>query len=476
MTPEKFRLELEEKFPFEPTDSQQTWFKEIATFILSKNQNTAFLLRGYAGTGKTTLIGALVRQLKTSGYKAVLMAPTGRAAKVMATYSRFPAYTIHKQIYYPKPQQSGKMVFQLKPNKYRNTIFIVDEASMIGDDRKQAKLFENGSLLHDLVQYVSRGDRCKLIFVGDPAQLPPVHLNLSPALDQKELEHFHFDRVYGVELSTVVRQAKNSGILTNATQLRAQLIAEVYGQFQFDVSEGSDISFTNSGMDLFEAIETAFDEGGVDQSVFIVRSNKRANLFNEHIRKRILGWEDELCVGDQLMVVKNNYFWLAPDSKPGFIANGDVVEILSIQARKTLYDFSFAEVRVRLVDYPDEAPFETVLLLDTLKTETPSLSYEEGNRLYQKVLEDYASERSKYKKFLKVKKNPFFNALQVKYSYAITCHKSQGGQWEHVFVEKPYLPEGPDKDYLRWLYTAITRAKKNLYLIGFPNEDFKSLP
>jgi exodeoxyribonuclease-5 len=176
------------------------------------------------------------------------------------------------------------------------------------------------------------------------------------------------------------------------------------------------------------------------------------------------------------MVVKNNYFWLAPDSKPGFIANGDVVEILSIQARKTLYDFSFAEVRVRLVDYPDEAPFETVLLLDTLKTETPSLSYEEGNRLYQKVLEDYTSERSKYKKFLKVKKNPFFNALQVKYSYAITCHKSQGGQWEHVFVEKPYLPEGPDKDYLRWLYTAITRAKKNLYLIGFPNEDFKSLP
>ena len=242
MTPEKFRLELEEKFPFEPTDSQRTWFKEIATFILSKNQNTAFLLRGYAGTGKTTLIGALVRQLKTSGYKAVLMAPTGRAAKVMSTYSRFPAYTIHKQIYYPKPEQSGKMVFQLKTNKYRNTIFIVDEASMIGDDRKQAKLFENGSLLHDLVQYVSRGDRCKLIFVGDPAQLPPVHLNLSPALDQKELEHFHFDKVYGVELSTVVRQAKNSGILTNATQLRAQLTAEVYDQFQFDVSEGSDIS------------------------------------------------------------------------------------------------------------------------------------------------------------------------------------------------------------------------------------------
>src|SRR6056300_441602 len=476
MTPEKFRSELEEKFPFDPTDSQRIWFKEIASFILSINRNIAFLLKGYAGTGKTTLIGSLVRQLKSNGYKAVLMAPTGRAAKVMATYSQFQAFTIHKQIYYPKPVQSGKMVFQLKPNKYRNTIFIVDEASMIGDDRQQAKLFENGSLLHDLVQYVSRGEQCKLIFVGDPAQLPPVHLNLSPALDQNELEHFHFDKVYGVELNTVVRQAKNSGILSNATQLRAQLAEEVYDQFQFEVAGFLDIFYSNSGMDLFEAVESAFGEAGVEQTVFIVRSNKRANLFNEHIRKRILGWEDELCVGDQLMVVKNNYFWLTPDSKPGFIANGDVVEILSIQARKSLYSFSFAEVRVRLVDYPDEAPFETVLLLDTLKTETPSLSYEEGNRLYQKVLEDYASERSKYKKFLKVKKNPFFNALQVKYSYAITSHKSQGGQWEHVFVEKPYLPEGPNKDYLRWLYTAITRSKKNLYLIGFPNEDFKSLP
>jgi len=290
------------------------------------------------------------------------------------------------------------------------------------------------------------------------------------------LEHFHFDKVYGVELNTVVRQAKNSGILSNATQLRAQLAEEVYDQFQFEVAGFLDIFYSNSGMDLFEAVESAFGEAGVDQTVFIVRSNKRANLFNEHIRKRILGWEDELCVGDQLMVVKNNYFWLAPDSKPGFIANGDVIEILSIKARKALYDFSFAEVRVRLVDYPDEAPFETVLLLDTLKTETPSLSFEEGNRLYQNVVEDYASERSKFKKFMKVKKNPFFNALQVKYSYAITCHKSQGGQWDHVFVEKPYLPEGPNKDYLRWLYTAITRSKKNLYLIGFPNEDFKSLP
>ena len=462
MTSEKFRLQLKDNFPFEPTDSQRNWFNKVADFILSNSPNTAFLLKGYAGTGKTTLIGYLIRQLKYAGYKGVLMAPTGRAAKVMATYSKFSAYTIHKQIYYPKTESSGKIIFQLKPNKYRKTIFIIDEASMISDDRKHSKLFENGSLLHDLIQYVSQGDQCKLIFVGDPAQLPPVHLNLSPALDLNELEQYHFDNVYCVELDSVVRQSIGSGILNNATQLRFQLNEENYDQFQFDVEGVTDIHYSNSGMDLFDSLSNAFDKGGIDQTIFIVRSNKRANLFNEHIRNRILGWEDELCVGDQLMVVKNNYFWLASDSKPGFIANGDVIEVLAIHARKNIYDFSFAEVRVRLVDYPDEDPFETVVLLDTLKSETPSLSFEEGNRLYQKVVEDYSSEKSKYKKFLKVKKNPFFNSLQVKYSYAITCHKSQGGQWENVFVEKPYLKEGPNKEYFRWLYTAITRAKKSL--------------
>jgi len=476
MTPEKFCLKLEQSFPFEPTDSQRIWFSEITKFILSKSPNAAFLLKGYAGTGKTTLIGSLVSQIKLIGFNSILMAPTGRAAKVMASYSGKPAYTIHKQIYYPKPERSGKIVFQLKPNKLKKTLFIVDEASMIGDDQQQAKFFENGSLLSDLIQYVSRGEQCKLIFVGDPAQLPPVHLNLSPALDKKELESYHFDQVHEVELDTVVRQESDSGILTNATILREQLTQEIYDQFKFDLMDVKDVQCTNSGMDLFEVIETAFDQAGRDQTVFIVRSNRRANLFNEHIRKRILGWEDELCVGDQLMVVKNNYFWLSPDSKPGFIANGDVLEVLSIQARKQIYDFSFAEVKVRLVDYPEEVPFNTVLLLDTLRSESPSLSFEQSGLLYQKVVEDYASEKSQYKKFLKVKKNPFFNALQVKYAYAVTCHKSQGGQWEHVFIEKPYLAEGPDKEYLRWLYTAMTRAKSKLYLIGFPNEDFNIIP
>jgi exodeoxyribonuclease-5 len=475
MTQEKFLHELETSFPFPPTKSQIEWFPQITNFIFSKEKNTAFLLTGYAGTGKTTLIGSLVKQLKLADHKAILMAPTGRAAKVMSTYSKFSAKTIHKQIYYPKPESRGKMQFQLKANKFRKTIFIIDEASMIGDDRQNAKLFENGSLLHDVVQYVSSGDQCRLIFVGDPAQLPPVHLNISPALDPEELTQFHFDKIYSVKLDAVVRQAKDSGILNNATLLRSLLNNNVYDQFKFNVKGFSDILYTNNGMNLFEAIENAFRDSGTDQTIFIVRSNKRANIYNENIRKRILGLEDELSVGDQLMVVKNNYFWLTPESKPGFIANGDVVRVDAIQSKKELYGFSFAEVSVSLVDYPEEDSFDTVLLLNTLKSETPSLSYEEGNRLYQEVLEDYASEKSKYKKFLKVKNNPYFNALQVKYSYAVTCHKSQGGQWENVFIEKPYLAEGPDRDYLRWLYTAITRAKKQLFMIGFPDDDFLTI-
>lgn len=475
MTPEKFRLQLEANFNFEPTESQQLWFPAITDFIFSNKPNIAFLLKGYAGTGKTTLISCLVKDISKSGFKAVLMAPTGRAAKVMATYSKTSAKTIHKQIYYTKAEKSGKMSFQLKPNKYKKTLFIIDEASMIGDDRQNIKLFENGSLLHDVVHYVGRGESCKLLFVGDQAQLPPVNLDLSPALDEIELSHFHFDEIFSVELEGVVRQKKNSGILKNATKLRVDLNHGVYDQFKFDVEGFKDVHYSNNGMDIFEAIESAFSQSGVDQTVFIVRSNKRANIYNDNIRKRILGLEDELSVGDQLMVVKNNYFWLEPDSVPGFIANGDVVKILSIHSRKELYGFYFAEVTVQLVDYPGEKSFDTVLLLDTLQAETASLSFDQGNRLYQAVLEDYASEQSKYKKFMKVKNNRFFNALQVKYSYAVTCHKSQGGQWDQVFVEKPYLVDGPNKDYLRWLYTAITRASKQLYLLGFPNDDFINL-
>ena len=472
MHPKSFALQLKNKLDFKPTQSQLIWFSEISNFILSKDLNSAFLLKGYAGSGKTTLLGSLVHQLNTINFKAVLIAPTGRAAKVMSSYSNHPAHTIHKQIYNTKSESTGNFIFQLKKNTYKNTIFIVDEASMIGNEIDQNKLSTNNSLLDDLVKYIKDGYNCKLLFVGDPAQLPPINLGLSPALDSDLLEECYFDKVFTVELTFVVRQKENSGILNNATIIRKQLNQNIYNQFKFNTNGFNDIQNLNDSNNIFEAVESAYDISGIDQTVFIVRSNKRAYLFNKQIRQNILYHEDELSIGDRLMVLKNNYFWLPNTSKPGFIANGDIIEIIKINSKKDIYGFSFAEVRVLLVDYPEELPFETVLLLDTLKIKTASLSYEEANLLYKNIMGDYADEKSKFKRLLKVKGNKFFNALQVKYSYAITCHKSQGGQWENVFIEKPYLPNGLNKEYLRWLYTAITRSIKKLYLIGFTSEDF----
>jgi exodeoxyribonuclease-5 len=308
--------------------------------------------------------------------------------------------------------------------------------------------------------------------VGDPAQLPPVHLDISPALDGDYLKSQFNKVVTEWELKEVVRQQQDSGILGNATQLRIQMNQEDVDPFAFDLSIASDIQRLQDGNEILELLDDALSNGGLEDTVFIVRSNKRANLYNQQIRSRILFLESELSVGDQLMVVKNNYFWLEPDSVPGFIANGDLIKVLRILSHHELYDFKFAKVEVQLVDYPEEKPFETVLLLDTLSSETPSLTYEEGNKLYQKVQEDYQHLSSKYKRFMAVKNNSYFNALQVKYSYAITCHKSQGGQWKNVFIEQPYLPDGPDFGYFRWLYTAVTRAQSNLYLVGFKNDFF----
>ncbi len=444
----------------------------LANFLISKENNIIFLLKGFAGTGKTTIIGDLVTNLWNTSLKAVLMAPTGRAAKVMANYAKTQAYTIHRKIYFPKKERGGGIRFVLAPNKHRNTVFIVDEASMIPDTPADSKLFENGSLLDDLIQFVYSGHQCKLILIGDTAQLPPVHLTLSPALDEHQLQSNYNKEVTLIELDEVVRQAQDSGILGNATNLRDQLQSEFYDRFQFSVESYADIIRLTDGFEIQEAIESSYAANGKEETVFIVRSNKRANLYNESIRNKILFLENEIATGDYLMVVKNNYFWLKPSSDAGFIANGDIVEVLEIFSIKELYGFKFAEVKVRMTDYPNQKPFETVLLLDTIHAETPSLSYEDGNTLYQEVLKDYAHETSKYKKFLAVKNNKYFNALQVKFSYAITCHKSQGGQWHTVFVEQPYLPNGPDREYLRWLYTAITRAREKLYLIGFKDDFF----
>ena len=473
MDSSEFKKLLSQRFPFVATDSQKYWLESIVDFLYTPDKNILYLLKGYAGTGKSTLIGHLVKLLSMANYKAVLMAPTGRAAKVIANYSGKKAFTIHKQIYFTKTEKGSGVQFVLKPNKYRNTLFIVDEASMIGDDRQSAKLFENGSLLDDLMQYVDAGTNCKLLLVGDPAQLPPVHLTISPALDVEYLENKFNKEVIEWELKEVVRQQQDSGILANATQLRLQMNEEHLDSFLFDLTIANDVQRLQDGNEILELLDDALRNGGLEETVFIVRSNKRANLYNQQIRGRILFLEADLSVGDQLMVVKNNYFWLEPESDPGFIANGDLVKVLRIFSHHELYNFKFAKVEVQLVDYPDEKPFETVVLLDTLSSESPSLTYEEGNQLYQAVQEDYQHLSTKYKRFLAVKNNPYFNALQVKYSYAITCHKSQGGQWENVFIEQPYFPDGPDLSYFRWLYTALTRAQTNLYLVGFQNDFFK---
>ena len=473
MDSSEFKKLLSQRFPFVATDSQKYWLESIVDFLYTPDKNILYLLKGYAGTGKSSLIGHLVKLLSMANYKAVLMAPTGRAAKVIANYSGKKAFTIQKQIYFTKTEKGSGVQFVLKPNKYRNTLFIVDEASMIGDDRQSAKLFENGSLLDDLMQYVDAGTNCKLLLVGDPAQLPPVHLTISPALDGEYLENKFNKEVIEWELKEVVRQQQDSGILANATQLRLQMNEEHLDSFLFDLTIANDVQRLQDGNEILELLDDALRNGGLEETVFIVRSNKRANLYNQQIRGRILFLEADLSVGDQLMVVKNNYFWLEPESDPGFIANGDLVKVLRIFSHHELYNFKFAKVEVQLVDYPDEKPFETVVFLDTLSSESPSLTYEEGNQLYQAVQEDYQHLSTKYKRFLAVKNNPYFNALQVKYSYAITCHKSQGGQWENVFIEQPYLPDGPDLSYFRWLYTALTRAQTNLYLVGFQNDFFK---
>ncbi|MFY9242431.1 MAG: AAA family ATPase [Polaribacter sp.] len=465
-----FYKELLKKFPHSPTQKQSQLLNLLSTFVFNDNKDDLFLLKGYAGTGKTTTISTFVNTLSSAGKKSVLLAPTGRAAKVIAVYSKRPAFTIHKKIYFPKKQSNGSVDFVLQPNKFKNTIFIIDEASMIPDSRQNQKLFDSSSLLDDLITYVYSGHECKLIFIGDTAQLPPVKLSVSPALDAEILQYEYHKKVTEIELDEVMRQHESSGILANATELRLQLQNDGK-KFQFDINF-PDIKRLVDGYDIEDALVSAYDSDGVEDTAFIVRSNKRANEYNQQIRMHIRGQENEISPGDFVMIVKNNYYWLQESSVAGFIANGDICEVLKIFSIKKLYGFQFAEVELKMIDYPEMQPFETVLLLDTLTSESPSLTYEESNKLYEAVKEDYAHEKSKYKQFLAIKKNKYFNALQVKFSYAMTCHKSQGGQWKTVFIEQPYLPEGVSKEYYRWLYTAVTRAQEKLYLIGFKDDFF----
>ncbi len=473
MIAEQFLKTLKNNFPFTPTEAQEEALSAFASFLTTASSNDVLLLKGYAGTGKTTLVGTIVKSIGSLRYKTVLLAPTGRAAKVMAAYAKRTAYTIHKRIYFTHQERQGKLSFKLQKNKFKRTLFLVDEASMIADQQQQSKLFENGSLLHDLIHYVQSGEECRLLLVGDTAQLPPVHTTLSPALDTAVLSSEYGLVPSEVSLNQVVRQGQDSGILFNATRIRHQLFAGDTTSFTFSLLPFTDIIRLQDGFEIQDAIETAFREVGREETACIVRSNKRANGYNKQIRTQILGKEAELAKGDLVMVVKNNYHWLKPDSGPGFIANGDIVEVLNIKAIKELYDFCFAEVQVQMLDYPDEEPFDTVFILDTLEMDTHALSFDDNTKLYQAVREDYAH-LPQYKQYLNVKKNPFFNALQVKYAYAFTCHKAQGGQWKRVIVEKPYLPDGLDAAFFRWLYTAVTRATEKLFLVGFGDDDIEN--
>lgn len=456
-----------------PTAGQEILTSKLADFIAESGMDAVFLLRGYAGTGKTTLVSALVKTLIKFKFNSVLLAPTGRAAKVLSTYTGRNAYTIHKNIYRQQSSSDGSGRFVLNKNLCKDTFFIVDEASMISNSTGETSIFGSGRLLEDLIEYVYMGSNCRLILVGDTAQLPPVGLDVSPALSGKELEQYDRE-VYEYELTEVVRQDKNSGILYNATFLR-NLITEqsdYAGYFNLEYKQFDDMRRL-SGADLIEEISTCYDRYGLIETIVVTRSNKRANKFNEGIRSTILYKEADISVGDLLLVVKNNYFWLEENEKIDFIANGDIAEIISIYKYEELYGFRFANVSLRLLDYPD-IEFDCKIILDVLAIESASLSGEQNRKLFDAVAEDYVDIRSKKKRWEEIRKNPYFNALQVKFAYAVTCHKAQGGQWSAVFIDQGYLTEEMiNTEFLRWLYTAFTRPTERLYLVNFNKEFFE---
>jgi len=470
-TAQAYYAHLHDVYPHKPTILQNELLLQFSNFLFDIDEHGLFLLKGYAGTGKTTSISTIVNNLWHTGKKAVLLAPTGRAAKVIANYSKKEAFTIHKEIYYPKKGSGGTIGFARKKNKHFNTIFFVDEASMIPEKSEGQSNFGNISLLQDLIDYVYEGKMCKLVLIGDTAQLPPVKLTISPALSFDKLTLDYNKEVLELELTEVMRQQEHSGILQNATSLRNKIAEFQETPFSFN-SRQPDVVRLIDGYEIEDAINQSYDNGSIEDTAIIVRSNKRANQYNQQIRLNILGQESDISSGDYIMVVKNNYYWLEDTSDAGFIANGDTCEILEIFNRKELYGFHFAEAKIRMIDYPNQKPFEVVLLLDTLTANAPSLTYEESNRLYHEVAKDYAHLKAKYKIFKSIKENKYFNALQIKFSYAMTCHKSQGGQWKNVFIEKPWLPDGENIDYWRWLYTALTRAQEKVYLIGYGDNDF----
>ncbi|MCF8303181.1 MAG: AAA family ATPase [Bacteroidales bacterium] len=474
MKPENFEQIIRSKFPYEPTEGQKSLINWLSRFVLTDVPNPAFILKGYAGTGKTTIVSALINALQDIRMRSKLLAPTGRAAKVLSGYSGKPAFTIHKHIYKLKTTSTGNVAFGLQNNLSKNTVFIVDEASMIQDDTATGSdsLFTANNLLDDLVEYVYQGENCRLLLIGDAAQLPPVGLDISPSLDLDYMKKRYDLRIASFELKDVVRQSLDSGILANATELRQQL--ETGSPLPPFFSTGGFTDFKKiNGTELEEALNDSYSAFRHEGTIIITRSNKRANTFNKEIRNRILFRDEEISAGDILMVVKNNYFWLPSGSRTTFIANGDMIEVLRIKHKEEMYGFRFADAVVRMVDYPDQPDLEVKLMLDTLTLDGPSLAYKEQSQLFDAIMMDYANLPSKRQRVKKVKESPYFNALQVKFAYALTCHKTQGGQWDSVFIDQGFVTEDMiDESYVRWLYTAVTRATRNLYLVNFHSRFF----
>ena len=467
--------DIAQEFPFEPTHEQILAINRLAGFMSETAPRQVFLLKGYAGTGKTAIVSALVRTLVKHNRRVVLMAPTGRAAKVFSNTSGFPACTIHKKIYRQKSILDVGS-FQLDRNLHEHTLFLVDEASMISNEGLSGSMFGTGRLLDDLISYVYAGKDCRLLMLGDQAQLPPVGETDSPGLSAQMLSTYGLN-VSEFCLETVMRQMQESGILSNATALREFAVRpDMLGRFRFRLDGFKDV-VRISGSDLIEAISGCYSRDGIDETMVLCRSNKRAIIYNNGIRNAILDREDELNRGDSIMIVKNNYYWterLMTDDDadsysniPSFIANGDIAVIRRVRRQREMYGFRFEDAVISLPDYGD-LEMDVTLMLDTLHSESPSLTKEESDKLFNSVMEDYEEIPTRKEKMKKLRENPHFNALQIKYAYAVTCHKAQGGQWKNIFIDQGFVPDdGRDEDYYRWLYTAVTRATQTVYLVNW---------
>lgn len=459
------------KISFDATINQKKIIESLSGFLAEEDYSKIFILNGYAGTGKTTLISALVAALKDLGIKCVLLAPTGRAAKVLTQYSSQTAYTIHKKIYRERTTADYESKFSLNINRDRGAVYIVDEASMLSAGGDSVSAFGSGNLLEDLITYVRQGKECRLILVGDDAQLPPVGADFSPALEPSEL--LPYGQVEYGTMNDVVRQSVDSGILFNATLVRCMLENNLCEVPHFDTSFDDFRSI--GGGELMECLQDCYDRYGRDETIVITRSNKRANRYNEGIRRYTLSAEEEIESGDMLMIVKNNYHYTerVENSPMSFVANGDTARLKRIRRFEEFYGFRFIDAVLSFPDY-DDYELECKVMLDTLSSESPSLTREQSQQLFCEVEKDYTDIRSKIKRYKAIRENPHFNAMQVKFAYAVTCHKAQGGQWRAVFIDRCLFGDEPmTRDMLRWLYTAITRATERVYLVNFDERFFE---